>query len=139
MEYVLQTKNLSKRYGKRLVLNKVNINIERGDIYGFVGENGSGKTTVIRLISGLIFADGGDFELFGVKSNSSEILNARKKIGAIVESPSIYKNMSASDNLRMQSKILGCNDDGKILQVLRDVGLEYLYTDQKHAGDFSLG
>ena len=139
MGYVLQTYNLSKQYKNHLVLDKVNINIEQGDIYGFVGENGSGKTTIIRLITGLISANGGHFELFGTKSTSPDILQARTKVGAIVETPSIYLNMSAVDNLKMQNCILGKKDDDKIKEVLAEVGLADLYNDKKTAGNFSLG
>ena len=139
MSYVLQTHNLSKRYKEHLVLDKVNINIEQGDIYGFVGENGSGKTTIIRLITGLISASEGHFELFGTDSTSPDILQARKKIGAIVETPSIYLNMSAADNLKMQNCILGSKDDEKVKAVLSEVGLADLYDNKKTAGNFSLG
>ena len=139
MEYVLQTKELKKRYRNNLVLSDVSMNIAKGDIYGFVGENGSGKTTVIRLITGLIHADGGSFSLFGIKNTDPEIRNARSRIGAIVESPSIYLNMSAKENLLMQSSILGINDKEKCQSILKTVGLGELWTSKKHAGDFSLG
>ena len=85
-----------------MAVNGVTMNIERGDIYGFVGENGSGKTTVIRLITGLIFPDSGGFHLFGTENTDKNIGTARSRIGAIVETPSIYLNMSAADNLRQQ-------------------------------------
>ncbi len=111
----------------------------RGDIYGFVGENGSGKTTVIRLITGLIFPQNGRFELFGVPHDSKEIQTARRKIGAIVESPSIYPNMSAYDNLKMQCMILGIPADEKIAETLQEVGLGEMVKEKKHAGNFSLG
>lgn len=139
MSSVLSTKALSKRYKKHMAVDGVNMNIERGDIYGFVGENGSGKTTVIRLITGLIFPHSGGFELFGVNNRSKSIGKARSRIGAIVESPSIYMNMSAYDNLKTQCTILGINGEDKILSVLNDVGLEELYSEKKHAGNFSLG
>ena len=139
MDYILRTVGVSKSYRSNRVLNKVNMNIERGDIYGFVGENGSGKTTIIRLITGLISADEGYIELFGVSSTSKKITEARKKLGAIVESPSIYKNMSAYENLSMQSTILGIKNEEKIKEVLSDVGLFDLYQNKKKAGDFSLG
>lgn len=140
MEYVLQTYNISKKYKKNYALKNVNINISRGDIYGFVGENGSGKTTIIRLITGLIFPTEGSFKLFGVDNTSSDILKVRKKIGAIVESPSIYQNMSAYDNLKIQCDILGIKDyEIKIQETLKEVGLDYLYNDKKHASNFSLG
>ena len=80
MNYVLRTFDLCKRYKNQLALNGACLNIERGDIYGFVGENGSGKTTIIRVITGLIFADRGSYELFGVPSDSQEITEARKKL-----------------------------------------------------------
>ena len=140
MNHVLQTFGLSKKYGTQLSVNKANINICKGDIYGFVGENGSGKTTVIRLITGLIHTDAGSFELFGIKNTSPSIAEARKKIGAIVESPSIYRNMSAMDNLRLQCALFGLeNADERSLAVLRSVGLEYLRDEKKNSGDFSLG
>ena len=139
MEYILRTFGVSKKYQSHMVLKKVNMNIQRGDIYGFVGENGSGKTTIIRLITGLISANEGKIELFGVSSDSPEITAARKRIGAIVESPSIYRNMSARENLEMQSTILGIKSDEKIKQVLNEVGLSNLYDDKKKAGNFSLG
>lgn len=139
MEYVLQASGLTKSYRKNRVLNGVSMNIQRGDIYGFVGENGSGKTTVIRIITGLIYADGGEFSLFGVKNTDPAILSARARMGAIVESPSIYLNMSAKENLLMQSGILGIRDENKCKNILDTVGLGELWDTKKHAGDFSLG
>lgn len=138
MDYVLRTFDLSKKYKSKLAVNKACMNIEKGEIYGFVGANGSGKTTLIRLVSGLIFPHTGEFELFGVNSRSAEIVGARKKLGAIVESPSIYRNMSAYDNLKMQCILLG-TDESRIDSVLEEVGLLDMRDDKKHAGDFSLG
>ena len=139
MDYILQTNALTKKYGRNCVLGGVTMNIRRGDIYGFVGENGSGKTTVIRLITGLIYADSGDFTLFGTKSDSPDIRAARARIGAIVESPSIYLNLSARENLFMQCGILGIRDTKKCREILSTVGLEALWENKKRAGDFSLG
>ncbi len=139
MEYVLQAQGLTKSYRKNRVLNGVSMNVQRGDIYGFVGENGSGKTTVIRLITGLIFADEGEFTLFGVKNTDKNILAARARVGAIVESPSIYLNMSAKENLLMQCGILGISDKEKCKATLDTVGLSELWESKKQAGNFSLG
>lgn len=139
MDNVLTTQGLTKRYKNQIAVNCVNMTIRRGDIYGFVGENGSGKTTVIRLITGLIFPNNGSFALFGVDNRSADIGKARSRVGAIVESPSIYMNMSAYDNLKTQCAILGTGDDAKIRAVLTDVGLEALYEEKKHASNFSLG
>ena len=141
MEYVLETVGLSKRYKNQWALKGVNMHVEKGDVYGFVGENGSGKTTVIRLITGLIFPTEGGVSLFGTSDKSADIINARKRVGAIVETPSIYLNMSAKTNLQMQSDILGLRNenDEKIKEVLQEVGLLELYDSKKKAGNFSLG
>ncbi len=139
MQTVLKTEGVSKKYKNTLALDKVNMNISAGDIYGFVGENGSGKTTLIRLITGLAFADEGKIELFGVSSDSPEIVKKRKKIGAVVETPSIYLNLSARDNLKIQGELIGEQSEEKIKQALETVGLASLYNEKKHAGDFSLG
>ncbi len=139
MENILSTYGLTKKYKKQTVVNNLEMHIDRGDIYGFVGENGSGKTTVIRLITGLIFPHAGGLDLFGVNNRSKDIGKARSRVGAIVESPSIYMNMSAYDNLKTQCAVLGINDDNKIRGALADVGLEELYKETKHASNFSLG
>lgn len=140
MDYVLKTQGLYKRYKRFFAVNDANMNIRRGDIYGFVGENGSGKTTIIRLITGLIFANAGSYELFGVSSNSPKINDVRRKVGAVVESPSIYQNMSAYDNLKIQCTILGVPaDEEKIASTLNEVGLGYVLKDKKNVSNFSLG
>ena len=138
MENILTTQQLKKRYGKHMAVNGVDMHIDKGDIYGFVGENGSGKTTVIRMITGLIFPNSGSFRLFGTENTDPHIGKARSRIGAIVETPSIYLNMSAYDNLKQQCILLGKPEE-RILPVLQDVGLEQLYSDKKRAGNFSLG
>lgn len=140
MSTVLKTYGLSKQYKGLFAVRDASMTINEGDIYGFVGENGSGKTTIIRLITGLVHPDEGSFELFGVMNTNPKITEARRKIGAIVESPSIYRNMSAPDNLRMQCTLLGIEaDEDKISSALSEVGLEALAASKKRAGDFSLG
>lgn len=140
IEYIVQTNGISKEYKNQLALDKVNLNIARGDIYGFVGENGSGKTTIIRVLTGIIFPNEGTFKLFGVDNTSKDIYKVREKIGAVVETPSIYKNMSAYDNLKLQCTILGIkNYKEKIKEILEIVGLASLYKSKKTAGHFSLG
>lgn len=138
MDYVLRTFGLFKKYKKQFAVNDADMNICRGDIYGFVGENGSGKTTVIRLITGLISPYKGRFELFGVPHDSKDIYSARRKVGAVVESPSIYQNMSAYDNLKMQCMLLGVPAE-KIAPTLEEVGLGYVLHEKKHVSNFSLG
>ena len=139
MEYILQTNKLCKKYKKQYALKDVSMNIQKGDIYGFVGENGSGKTTVIRLLAGLIFPTSGSFVLFDEKNDSKDIDKARKKLGAIVETPSIYRNFSAKENLKLQCDILGIKAGENIKEVLKSVGLADMYDNNKKAGQFSLG
>lgn len=140
MEYILQTNGISKKYGFTYALDKVSMTIAKGDIYGFVGENGSGKTTIFRTITGLIFPTEGSFKLFGIDNTDKEILKVRQKVGAVVETPSIYLNMSAYDNLKMQCEILGIKEcDNLIKETLDVVGLGELYNNKKKASSFSLG
>ena len=107
MEYILTANALYKQYGHYKVLNGFDLNVPRGAIYGLVGKNGAGKTTFIRIICGLQKPDAGDFTLYGTKGGSREIIQARRRMGAVVETPSLYLDMSAEDNLKMQYRILG--------------------------------
>ena len=138
-EYVLVTEEISKFYKGQRVLNNVSMHIKKGDVYGFVGENGAGKTTIIRIISGLTYPESGSYKLFGVNSDDKEILEARKRTSAIVEAPSIYLNMSAYENLKMQMRMLGLPIDmARIDDLIKTVGLEGVSV-KKKAVNFSLG
>ncbi|MBR1724620.1 MAG: ABC transporter ATP-binding protein [Ruminococcus sp.] len=137
MEYVLKTNGLTKRYRKFTALDNLNMSIPKGAIYGFVGKNGAGKTTLIRLICGLQTPTSGDFELYGVKNNSKEILAQRRRVGAVVETPSIYLGMTAEENLKMQYLTLGMPDYKGIPELLELVGLPDV--GQKRVRNFSLG
>ena len=107
MENIILTNNLTKKYKNKVVVDNVNMHVDKGDVYGFVGENGAGKTTVIRLITGLIQKTSGNYYLFGVKDSDNKINTVKSAISAIVESPSLYLNMDARTNLEMQACILG--------------------------------
>lgn len=137
MEYVLETNALGKTYGQFKALNGLSMHVPKGAIYGFVGKNGAGKTTLIRLICGLQEPTGGEYMLYGRKSKSPEIAKSRRRIGAIVETPSIYLNMTAEDNLKQQYLILGLPSYDGIGDILKMVGLEG--TGKKKAKHFSLG
>lgn len=137
MEYVLKTNNLEKRYKDFKALNHTNIHIEKGAIYGLIGKNGAGKTTLIRIICGLQKATSGNYYIYGVDSNSNNIDNVRKRIGAIIETPSIYGEMTARDNLIEQYKLIGMPSFDGIDELLKLVGLEN--TKKKKAKNFSLG
>ena len=136
METVLQVNGISKAYKNHQVLNSVSMTIQKGDIYGFVGKNGAGKTTLIRIIAGLADAEQGDFELFGINSKSNRIDSARKKVCAMVETPAIYPDLTAIDNLKMQCLITRQKFDC-ISELLNFVNLSE--TGKKKAKDFSLG
>lgn len=137
MSYVLQTNNLTKRYGKKnLVLDSVSMNVPKGSIYGFVGKNGAGKTTLMRVVSGLNNPTNGGYSLNGVDYKDNRISKIRKKIGAVVETPSIYLNLNARDNLLLQYKLHGMEPTG-LDDLLKLVGLPD--TGKKKTKDFSLG
>ena len=136
MEYVLQTQQLCKKYGRFNALTDFTINVPKGSIYGMVGRNGAGKTTLIRIVTGLNNPSSGEFTLFGTKNTDADILAKRRKIGAVVETPSLHPEMSAKDNLIQQTKAL-CISDEKLDEILNLVGLPN--TGKKKAKHFSLG
>ncbi|AKN29928.1 bacitracin ABC transporter ATP-binding protein [Clostridium carboxidivorans P7] len=133
MSLVLQTNDLIKRYGKQIAVNKVNLNIKKGDIYGLIGKNGAGKTTIMKIACGLIYKDQGDIQLF----ESSNLEKARKRIGCVIEQPALYPNMTARENLIYYDKLLGITDYGNVDEVLGLVGLQN--TGKKKTKAFSLG
>ena len=137
MEYVLETNNLCKRYRGFTALSGLSMHVPKGAIYGFVGRNGAGKTTLIRLICGLQQPTEGSYSLYGVRHTLPAIARSRRRMGAVVETPSIYLDMTAEDNLKMQYRVLGLPSFEGIDQLLRLVGLEN--TGRKKARHFSLG
>ena len=137
MEYVLKTNALSKTYKNFKALNGLTMSVPKGAIYGFVGKNGAGKTTLIRLICGLQEPTSGDYSLYGIKNSEKKILKSRRRMGAVVETPSIYMGLSAIDNLKEQYRVLGLPSYDDIPNLLKLVGLEN--TGNKKAKNFSLG
>lgn len=137
MDYVLQTQDLTKTYKHFTALKGLTMHVPKGAIYGFVGKNGAGKTTLIRLICGLQTPTSGDFTLYGIPGSSKRIVKARRRMGSVVETPSVYLDMTAEENLRQQYRILGLPDFTGIPELLKLVGLPD--TGKKKARDFSLG
>lgn len=137
MEYVLTTSGLSKKYGKFQALNDLTMHIPKGAIYGFVGRNGAGKTTLIRLICGLQEPTKGAYSIYGIDYTDKSISKSRRRMGAVVETPSIYLDMTAEDNLKQQALILGLPSYDSIPEILKLVGLDN--TGKKRARNFSLG
>ena len=137
MNYILQTNSLTKKYKNFQALNGLTMNVPKGSIYGFVGKNGAGKTTLIRLICGLQEPTSGNFSLYGIRNDSKDIIKSRRRMGAVVETPSIYMDMTAEENLKQQYLVLGLPSYEGISELLKLVGLEN--TGKKKAKNFSLG
>lgn len=137
MEYVLETKGLTKAYHRYKALDGLTMHIPKGAIYGFVGRNGAGKTTLIRLICGLQTPTSGSYSLYGTPYDTAGIARSRVRMGAVVETPSIYLDMTAADNIREQYRVLGVPSDEGITELLTLVGLTD--TGKKAAKHFSLG
>jgi len=137
---VLETNSLSKKYKEHLAVDHVNMHIEKGDIYGFVGENGAGKTTIIRLLTGLAAPTEGDYNLFGVNSNDRNILKAREKVSGIVETVSLSPSLTAANNIRFQATLANKKlTDEEINLLISRVGLNPKEIEKKKVGSFSLG
>ena len=137
MDYILETRSLSKHYGHFKALDGMNMHVPKGAIYGLVGKNGAGKTTLIRLICGLQEPSSGSFTLYGTENRDKAIVRARRRMGAVVETPSLYPDMTAEENLKMQYLVLGLPSFEGIGELLSLVGLEN--TGRKKARHFSLG
>lgn len=137
MDYILTTDRLCKNYKRFRALDELSMHVPKGAIYGFVGKNGAGKTTLIRLICGLQKPTSGTYTLYGMRQTESEIAKARRRMGAVVESPSIYLDMTAEENLKEQYRILGIPSFDGIQELLELVGIAN--TGKKKAKNFSLG
>ena len=137
MDNLLSVNGLCKDYGKAHVLKNVTLDIPSGSIFGLVGRNGAGKTTLMRIITGLAKPTSGTYSISGISSDDKNILNVRRRIGSIIESPAVYKNMSAYDNIKLQYINLGMTSFDDIPDLLELVDLKG--TGKKKAGKFSLG
>lgn len=135
-EVILKTYNITKKYGNKLAVDNVNMTIKKGEIYGFIGQNGVGKTTLIRLITGLIHKSAGEIELLGA-SGESELNKARTMVGSLIETPSFYTNMTARENLEVSRLVRDIPGKKCIDEVLDLVGLKDV--EKKKVKNFSLG
>ena len=137
---ILTTFDLSKKYKDQYAVKDVNMHIEKGDIYGFVGENGAGKTTVIRMLAGLAAPTSGYFTLLDKDSRSSEIRTARNRLSAVVESVSLTRSMTALENLRLQAILTGSRKtDAELNELISFVGLSVKDLQNRKVKNFSLG
>ena len=137
MEMMLTFQDLTKRYHDFKALDHFSMNVEKGAIYGFVGRNGAGKTTLIRTICGLQAPSQGTYTLLGRKHNDPKIAKSRRKMGAVIETPSLYRELNARENLEVQLRMLGLAESAEIDRLLALVGLSE--AGRKKVKDFSLG
>ena len=135
MNYVLETKHLTKKYGSQYAVKDINIHLVKGQIYGLVGRNGAGKTTLLRMLSGLSRPTDGTFEVFGKDGLNNSV--TRAKVGCLIENPGIYPKLSARDNMILKSKALGVKEESVADELLMLVGLDSV--GKKKTGNFSLG
>lgn len=135
MEYILTTDNLTKIYGTKKAADAVSLHIKSGEVYGLIGRNGAGKTTVLKMICGLSTPTSGSFTFMG--RPSGKIGSYAKKIGSLIETPGIFPKMTAYQNLKIKAIALGKNNDDYIMSLLERVGLAEVAN--KNAGGFSLG
>lgn len=135
-QYVIETTNLTKQYGTQKSVDAVNIHVQPGRIYGLLGRNGAGKTTVMKMLLGLTPPTAGEVTLWGepLKGNERTLL---PHIGSLIESPGFYPNLTATENLRIFATLRRIKDPGAIRDALDLVGLSY--TDKKRYAQYSLG
>lgn len=133
---VLEAQGITKKYRETLALDHVDLKLEKGKIYGFIGKNGAGKTTFLRMITGLAFPTEGSLSLFG-KSGEKNLQEQRKRIGSLIETPALYPYMTAWQNMEVQRLQRGIPDKSVIDKTLKMVGLDN--TGKKKVRDFSLG
>ncbi len=134
-EMLLTTKDLTKQYGRQKAVDQVNIHIKKGAIYGFIGRNGAGKTTCLKMISGLASPTSGEIQMFGY--SGKDLGRIRSRVGCLIENPGLYKDMSAYDNLKLKCQLAGIKKKGYIEELLKAVGLEDV--GKKKTKHFSLG
>ena len=134
-ELLLETRNLTKQYGHHKAVDSVDMHIKKGAVYGFIGRNGAGKTTCLKMISGLSKPTCGEIEMFGYKGK--DLSKVRSRVGCLIEAPGLYGNMTAYDNLNVKCKLFGIRKEGYIEEILRIVGLEDV--GKKKTKHFSLG
>ncbi|WP_411843867.1 ABC transporter ATP-binding protein [Salinicoccus sp. HZC-1] len=135
-EYILRTNQLTKQYKGHNAVDHVDLSVRKGDIYGFIGQNGAGKSTMLRLVTGLAFPTGGTMEIFG--TDAKEGLNdAQKRMGAIIENPALFPDMTAKENLEVHRLQKGIPGKDCIEETLKLV--ELTETGKKKVKNFSLG
>ena len=132
-ENVVEINNLCKTYKDTKAVSHVNMTIKKGDVYGFIGRNGAGKSTTLKMIVSLIFPTSGQIKLFGESRNKF----TDRRIGSLIENPVLYPNLSAYDNMELKAITMGLKDKEKIIELLNLVKLDF--KSKKIVKKFSLG
>lgn len=132
---VIQTTALCKSYGRKRVVDNVYLNVGQGEVYGFIGRNGAGKSTTLKMISGLIFPTSGEIRLFG---KTPQDVTSRRRTGILIEETGLYANFSARDNLMFKAGILGIVDAKKRVDELLEM-FDLTNTGKKKTKQFSMG
>lgn len=135
-EFVIETKQLTKTYGEQTAVNRVDLHVQKGRIYGLLGRNGAGKTTIMKMVLGLTGVTSGEVEVFGqnIRGREKQIY---PRIGAIIETPGFYPNLTGTENLEIFAKLRGTAQADAVRKTLEVVGLPY--RDRKVFGKYSLG
>ena len=136
MDYILETKGLTKVYGQKEAARDVSLHVPAGKIYGLIGRNGAGKTTIMRMISGLSVPTRGSYSLFGRTGHEMEKM--LKHVGVLIESPGLYSRFSGYENLKIKCIGMGISPKGYVEELLKTIGLEGADR-KKPAGSYSLG
>lgn len=136
MHTVLELRDITKKFGHQVALNHISLSIQRGDIYGLIGRNGAGKTTILKIIVRLLQQDGGDILLFG-SSTKKDYFKQLKRTGSVIETPVANNQLTAEQNLIYYCKMKGIVDKNAVLEALNFVGLAN--TGKKKFKNFSLG
>lgn len=135
MDYILQTNELTKTYGSKFAADKVSLHIKKGEVYGLIGRNGAGKTTILKMICGLSHPTSGTFTFLG--KENKDLGDEMKKIGSLIETPGLFLKMTAYENVKLKCLSLGKNDKGYTNSLLELVGLKDVAN--KQVQGFSLG
>lgn len=135
MDYLLSTNCLTKQYGKHKAADNITMHVKQGSIYGLIGRNGAGKTTVLKMLCGLASPTSGEITFFN--KTGKDIYPLMSRIGSLIEQPGLYMDMSAADNLKMKCLGVGVKKKGYIEELLATVGLSDV--GKKRVKSFSLG
>lgn len=135
-DLVIETKQLTKIYGTQTAVNAVNLHVKKGRIYGLLGRNGAGKTTIMKMVLGLASITSGEVEVFGQNIKGRE-KRVYPRIGAIIETPGFYPNLTGTENLEIFAKLRGTAAPDAVKSALEIVGLPY--KDKKLFSKYSLG